>query len=1104
MSFINGFDIVILLESWASKHGTIQLMGYDKPIEKIMQKKTKFGHNPGGIMVFSKLKYAKCIKELESQSECLLWFKLERPTARGKKLYIFCAIYIPPEGSTYSNLAVFDLLEEELLTYRRRFPEAYFFMVGDFNARTAKINDILSNHFDELTQGMQDENVQDRQNKDKSANNYGHYLINLCKLTGMFLANGRHHGDLLGEYTFINQNGKSTIDYLLADSDSYYLIQNFQVQSRVESDHMPLTWDIVDKNTNTISTVNNIKTFVLKKYRWNTEKAVEFSAKLRDEYASKLKRDCIKAMNENNLQVTMKNMHQLTAYCGSNMEIKIINEAKNEPNEWFTKECKLAKIKCRQSLNNFRRKNTENTKNEYIENKRIYTKIKTDSKKEFENKQKENVLDHIKNKNSKGFWNALNKIKSRRSYIHNEISPYEWFSYFCDAFSTDDQIQPHTEEDETAMHELDREISGEEIQNAISSMKNNKSPGPDGIPIEFFSNNLGFWLPILHRLFNYIYDTGTYPDEWAEGIIIPIFKNGDCNKPNNYRPITLTSSLSKAFCSILNKRLTEWTKNNCPITEGQCGFREGRSTIDNIFTLDTIIRKLLTKPKARLYCIFVDFKKAFDTVPRSKLWKKMQDSQYGGKIMKMLKGIYKSVKTAVALKNCQRTDFFSSGLGLKQGCMLSPLLFSIYINDLESEMSAENMHTIPVEDAHLFYLLFADDLTLFSNTVIGLQRSIDRLHAYCNKWGLTVNTDKTKVMVFRRGGVLKRTEKWYYNGNPINVVPYFKYLGVTFSSSGGWARNNTLMGEQGKRALNYIRSVKLKLNSIPYEALCTMFDSMVAPAMTYGSEVWGFGDFSNVENVQTKFCKLVLGVPNTVPNCVPCAELGRNHVRCTVYMKIINYWFRVMDMSYTRYPRKCYELQLKWVEQGVDCWALKVKTLLNSIGMGEVWLFGIGNKNEFLKCFKQRITDINNQEMLTKIQDTDMLRVYKRIKLTAGKEPYLSKASSVHIRRSLAKVRANGLYINVHIGRRHGVPYNERYCIHCAKLIEDEYHVLFICPLYNNIRHRFIPDCFATDPSTNKMVTLLKSESAYTINNLGRFIFYMERIRNEYIDLTSV
>ena len=192
--------------------------------------------------------------------------------------------------------------------------------------------------------------------------------------------------------------------------------------------------------------------------------------------------------------------------------------------------------------------------------------------------------------------------------------------------------------------------------------------------------------------------------------------------------------------------------------------------------------------------------------------------------------------------------------------------------------------------------------------MIGLQRLIDRLADYCEKWKLTVNIEKTKIMVFRRGGSLRKAERWYYHGSQLQVVPYFKYLGVTFSTSGSWARNNTLMGERGQRALNYIRSVNFKLSSLPCKALCSMFDAMVVPSMTYGGEVWGFDECSALERVQAKFGKFVLGLPISVPNIVPCMEMGRNSIKCIVYQKIINYWIKISHMTSNRSPWKCYQL----------------------------------------------------------------------------------------------------------------------------------------------------------------------------------------------------
>merc|ERR1712101_95255 len=116
------------------------------------------------------------------------------------------------------------------------------------------------------------------QNKDKFINNYGNRLVNVCKRTGMLIVNGRHECDALGEYTFINNNGKSTIDYLLTDNTSFTIIQNFKVESRIESCHMPLTFQLTAKSRDRIDKKVNIDTFDLIKYRWKAENELDFSA----------------------------------------------------------------------------------------------------------------------------------------------------------------------------------------------------------------------------------------------------------------------------------------------------------------------------------------------------------------------------------------------------------------------------------------------------------------------------------------------------------------------------------------------------------------------------------------------------------------------------------------------------------------------------------------------------------------------------------------------------------------------------------------------------------------------------------------------------------
>lgn len=123
-------------------------------------------------------------------------------------------------------------------------------------------------------------------------------------------------------------------------------------------------------------------------------------------------------------------------------------------------------------------------------------------------------------------------------------------------------------------------------------------------------------MPLLYSLFHCILDTGFFPKSWSSSIIVPVYKKGDCTNPDNYRGISLVSNMAKLFTSILNNRLLDWSKTNDVITDAQFGFKPNCGTRDVIFALHSIITNILCKRK-RLYCAFIDFKKAFDSIDRS-------------------------------------------------------------------------------------------------------------------------------------------------------------------------------------------------------------------------------------------------------------------------------------------------------------------------------------------------------------------------------------------------------------------------------------------------------------------------------------------------------
>ena len=142
----------------------------------------------------------------------------------------------------------------------------------------------------------------------------------------------------------------------------------------------------------------------------------------------------------------------------------------------------------------------------------------------------------------------------------------------------------------------------------------------DLLPPELFIDSADLSCDTFCKLFNHILSSSSYPESWTKGVLVPVPKKVYLSDANNYRDITLTSIFSKLYSHILDTRLRSWAEENNIINENQFGFRKNKSTIDCLYILQAIINKHLSKKK-KLYCTFVDFKKAFDLVYRIVIWK---------------------------------------------------------------------------------------------------------------------------------------------------------------------------------------------------------------------------------------------------------------------------------------------------------------------------------------------------------------------------------------------------------------------------------------------------------------------------------------------------
>ena len=258
------------------------------------------------------------------------------------------------------------------------------------------------------------------------------------------------------------------------------------------------------------------------------------------------------------------------------------------------------------------------------------------------------------------------------------------FEFLKQTNDVDEGAQEELDIDLTNDSILNCPITPEEIEQAVHRLKSNKSPGNDQAMNEYICSTLSIFLTFYVDFFNLIFDAGVVPEEWLTGIVKPIYKNkGDPHLPDNYRPITLLSCMGKLFTSILCERLNNFADEIELISESQTGFRKGYSTIDNMFII-YLLSKYALSNKKKLYCAFIDFKQAFDTVWRDGLWGKILKSGIDGKCVRFIQNtcMYKGIKSKVQIGH-DVSDYFMCKVGVRQGENLSPFLFSIYINDLE-------------------------------------------------------------------------------------------------------------------------------------------------------------------------------------------------------------------------------------------------------------------------------------------------------------------------------------------------------------------------------------------------------------------------------------
>ena len=280
-----------------------------------------------------------------------------------------------------------------------------------------------------------------------------------------------------------------------------------------------------------------------------------------------------------------------------------------------------------------------------------------------------------------------------------------------------------------------------------------------------------------------------------------------------------------------------------------------------------------------------------------------------GRVLTSLQSMYAADKACVITKDCP-SDLFDCSIGVKQGCSLSPLLFSLYLDELETlleEVSGE-IDFPRLAELLIAILLFADDIALFSYTTKGLQRQLDILQAFCSDKGLKVNVLKTKTMVFEHQKL--QTPPFTYAGNEIEQVENVKYLGMIMTYTRTLTPANEYLCKTATKAMFGLQLRCQQLHFHDPIIKCKLFDTLVKPILCYGCEVWSIvankSDLDKLERIQIGFLKRLLGVQIQTSNLHVLADSGRYLLQLSWQALAGNYLTRLENMGAARLLKHAY------------------------------------------------------------------------------------------------------------------------------------------------------------------------------------------------------
>ena len=550
---------------------------------------------------------------------------------------------------------------------------------------------------------------------------------------------------------------------------------------------------------------------------------------------------------------------------------------------------------------------------------------------------------------------------------------------------------------------------------------------------------------------------GEFTGRVTRGRIVTLFKGGDPFDCGDYRGITLLSVVYKLLSAILNSRLSAFCEREGKLAEEQGGFRPGRGCADQVFNLDSIVKGRLLDNKPTFLC-FIDIKKAYDRVWRDGLWARLAAIGVRGKMWRIIRMMYSTTSSSV-FAGGKDSDFFDFDLGVRQGDVSSPLLFSIFFNGL-IEMLREKGYGVHIEWKCVCGLWYADDIVLLAEDPSDLREMMACVDQCCHQWRTAANAKKSGVMVV--GAAPDLLAPFTLCGERVPIVSKYKYLGVVFNDQWDWSDHlEYVLSIVGKK-VNALEWRLWKNRALDVETKVIAWKTIFRPALEYGSEVWWPHDKMPelFERLQLKICKWILGCAVTTPTAIVLGDLGVPTMRSRFVRARLGFAGTVQCMERERIASACRERGKK----KVTTWGRMVTQVMNEYGLSKQYgeLHSGGSE-------KERATRVEEWKAMVKVEVMkgeegkwwDNLvagkksEVYREIKKAPGFEAYLRSPEFSRGGQLRFKLRSGMVYLNIEVGKRSRKE-EDRECTLCKSgEVEDTKHFLLACPKLSHVRDVF-------------------------------------------------